>query len=128
MSRLAVAALSCAALAVAGCGSGERVFEAGEFVDEANAAGAGIELGERLVSTREGIEVHGFELTTGGGGSLTVTPDSAAATEEYERCDGSAALRCYRVANVVLGFEEEDLPRPDALTGVDAAVRALASD
>ena len=125
MRPAAFALLVCALLA--GCG-GERVFTASEFTDAVNDEGGGLELGEALVSTREGIEIYAIELSTGAEGSLTVTLDPDAGTEEYRRCDTSAALRCYRAANIVLAFQEEDLPDQGALAGIDGAIRSLAGD
>lgn len=137
--RRAATALSLAALAAA-AGCGEREYSASEFVEEANAHGAGLELGEPLLSSREDTEVYAVEVepvaATGelgadahdahGGGSLTITADSEAGAAEYERCEGAETLVCYRAANVVLAVEDE--LGADELVGVDGAIRALASD
>ena len=131
------ALLSVAALA-AGCGAKE--FGAQEFVREANARGAGLQLGEPLVSTREEMEIFAVELlptsATGevgpdqGGqraaGSLIVAPDIETGEEEYVRCEGAVTLVCYRAANVVLALEGQ--PGSPELVGVDGAIRALASE
>lgn len=135
-------AVGCAVLVIFG-GCGERSFEAEEFVDEANANGAELSLGEPLISTEEGIDVYALTLAESaepghsedpghaseehvhGGGSLTVTDGSDLAAEEYESCEGAATLICYRAANVVLAFEE--LP-PDERATMNAAIRAMASE
>ena len=75
-------------LLVSGCG-GERSFEADEFVDEANRAGAALVLGEPLTSLEEGADVYVVsfeeapapEVSAGhahSGGSLVVTEDAEA--------------------------------------------------
>jgi len=121
-----------------GCGGGERAFEAQEFVDAANAAGAGILLGPPLQSAREDVEV--FELrfsgssATGagpdaedehGGGSMAVAGDAATAEAEFERCERAVTLICYRAANVALILEGAG---SDEQARIDRAIRELASD
>ena len=124
------------ALLAAGC-SGERSFEADEFVDEVNAEGAGLVLGEPLTSLEEGADVYVVsfedapapEVSAGrahSGGSLVVTEDADAATAEFQRCEGAVTLTCYRAANVVLYFDAE--PTEPHVTKVDAAIRALAEE
>ena len=123
------------ALLFAGCG-GERTFEPAEFVDEANRQGAGMILGEQLTSIQEGVDVFslsfaeraGAEQDDHGhsGGSMIVTEDAEAATDELERCEGAVTLTCYRAANVVLYFDGE--PSDEHIAGVDAAIRGLAED
>lgn len=134
----ALAALGLGVVLLAACG--EREFDAAEFVAEANERGAGIELGEPLLSAREGTEVYGFDLEPQGtagaedhggghehaGGSLIVTADADAGRAELERCQGAVTLACYRAANVVLAVEGE--PGSPELAGLDAAIRALASE
>lgn len=136
---LALAAVALAALALAACGSGERTFGAEEFIDEANAHGASLELGEPLstsdadvelyaVTIEEPEEVHdsGGEPVIGhehGGGSLRVTDSVEDAEAEVERCEQAVSLFCYRAANVVLIFEQD--AEPEALSEVAAALRAL---
>lgn len=122
---------------MAGCGAHE--FDAQEFVEEANANGAGLELGEPLLSTREDVEIRAVEIAPasatgeverpGGahtGGSLIVASSVEAGEEEYERCEGAVTIVCYRAANVVLAVEGD--PGSAELVGVDGAIRALASD
>lgn len=134
--RFALAAGSVlATLVVTACG--EHSFEAEEFVDEANASGAGIELGEPLTTTESDTEVYALRIVAehaeatdgehahGGGGSLTVTEDSDAALARYEQCEAAATLLCYRVANVVLIVE--DALSPEDRSRLDAAVSSLAS-
>jgi|GEM_PF-3921560 hypothetical protein len=129
--RARVLPLIALALAAAACG-GERVFEPTEFVEEANAEGAGLELGEPLVAMREGLDV--YELRLAGAvqaardpervsGSLIVAADGEAALAEFRRCERTAALACYRVNNIVLALEGE--PDSPELAPLDAAVRAL---
>jgi hypothetical protein len=125
-----------AALTPSACG--ERSFEAEEFVDEANASGAGIELGEPLTTTESDAEVYALRIVAehaeatdgehahGGGGSLTVTEDDDVALARYEECEAAATLLCYRVANVVV-IVEDALP-PEDRSRLDAAVSSLASD
>jgi hypothetical protein len=123
------------ALLVASCG-GERTFEPEEFVDEANAAGAGLALGEPLTSIAEGVDVYALEFTApveetdghghGGGGSLVVTEDSGSATDEFERCEAAVSLTCYRAANVVLYFEAERTD--ERLIAVERAITELGSE
>lgn len=129
--------LAAAAIA-AGCGAHE--FDAQEFIDQANANGAGLELGEPLLSTRDGVEIYAVELlptsATGevgptgeqahGGGSLIVAEDAEAGQSEYARCEGAVTIVCYRAANVVLAVQGD--PGSAELVGVDGAIRALASD
>jgi hypothetical protein len=124
------------ALLAAGCG--EREFEPGEFVDAANEEGAGLVLGESLTSITEDVEV--FALTFeegdepagggghehGGGGSLLVAGDADSAAEEYERCEDTVSLTCYRAANVVLYFNAA--PSDEHVANVDAAIRALGDE
>lgn len=128
-------------LAVVGCGPGERTFEAQEFVEEANANGAGLELGEPLISTEADVSVYSLhisELPTGEGGlpagggheeiasgALTLLPDAEAGREEYERCETAVSLICYRAANVSLSFEGLT---PEQRARLDAAITAMASD
>ena len=126
-------------LAVAGCG-GERTYEPSEFVEEANAEGAGLVLGEPLTSIEEGVDVYAlsFEEEPGGhdeaepgghahsGGSLIVTEDADAAREEHARCEQAVTLVCYRAANVVLLFDAD--PSDEHVAKVDSAIRALATE
>lgn len=139
--RTAAALLAVAALAACG----ETEFDAEGFVSEANDRGAGLELGEPLLSAREETDVYAVEVerpsATGrpdgadehlgehehvGGGSLIVAADADAAKAEFERCEGAVSLVCYRAANVVLALEGE--PNSPELVGVDGAIRALASE
>src|SRR5687768_974805 len=123
-----------AVLALAGCGS-DRAFEPDEFVEEANAEGAGLVLGEPLTSIEEGVDVYAlsFEEEPGehdgpepgghahSGGSLIVTEDADAAREEHARCEQAVTLVCYRAANVVLLFDAD--PSDEHVTEVDSAIR-----
>jgi len=117
-----VAALAVSALALAGCGEG-RTFTAEEFVDEVNGEGVKLELGEELVTDREGQELYAVELAQvaelpGGerhtGGSISVSDDADGADEELASCQAAADLLCFRAANVVVvleggGIEAEQL-------------------
>jgi hypothetical protein len=125
------------ALIAAGCG-GDREFEAREFVDEANAKGADLVLGDSLASITEDVEVFAIGFAEnhdepdpgaggghehGGGGSMIVAGDSESASEEFARCESAVTLVCYRAANVVLYFDVE--PSDEHVAKVDAAIRAL---
>lgn len=132
----AVAVGLAAALANAACG--ERSFTAEEFIDEANAHGVEIALGESLSDEEGGAELYAItledeaaaagpagEIGIGqdhGGGSLRIEQDTEAAQAEYARCE-QAGLFCYRAANVVLVFEAD--AEPDALAELATALRAI---
>jgi hypothetical protein len=137
--RVALLALvAAAALTAAGCGSGEREFSAEEFVEEANAHGAALELGAPLDTPQEGAELYevvfgephageaGHGLEAPHGGTLRVTSDADAGEAEYARCEKTASLFCYRASNVVLVFDEE--AEPDSLAQVAAALKAMQGD
>lgn len=115
------------ALLAAGCG-GERTFDPPEFVDAANAEGAGLVLGDELVSIEEGVDVYAvtFAGESGHGGSLVLTGDADAAREEHRRCEEAVSLACYRAANVVLMLEDEE--GEEHMRKVDAAIRALGEE
>jgi hypothetical protein len=113
-----LAALIAVGIAIAGCGESRPAFSAQELVDQANANGAGLVLGEPLDIEREGAEAHEvtFEEVGAahadeasehghGGGTLTITADADAGLAEYERCESAATLLCFRAANAVLFFE-----------------------
>ena len=132
-------AASVAALAVAGCGV--PYGDAQEFVDAANAEGAGFELGPSLSTNDPTHDVYALELTGGpgladeadeegqahlGGGSLTVTESEDDAIAEYEECESAVSLLCYRAGNVAIILEGEI--RPGQRENVDAAITALGSD
>lgn len=125
-SALALAVALAALLAA--CGS--REFTAGEFVEAANAEGAGLVLGDELETLREGQSLHAVSFATPGGdgdhdgGTLVVTAGADAALAEYERCEGSATLVCYRAANVALYFE--GAPAPEDGAALEDALRAMA--
>jgi hypothetical protein len=130
-----ISAFALAIVTLAACG--ERSFEAEQFVEEANSHGAGLELGEPLISTEPEVEVYALRVAeeeaeraeeehAHGGGSLTVMEDGDAALAKYERCEAAATLLCYRAANVVVAFENS-LPTDDR-SRLDDAVRALGSD
>jgi hypothetical protein len=123
-------------LLIAGCG--EREFEPGEFVDAANEEGAGLVLGDSLTSITEDVEVYALAFEEadepagsgghehGGGGSLLVAGDAESAAGEYERCEETVSLTCYRAANVVLYFNAA--PSDEHVAKVDAAIRALGDE
>lgn len=135
---IAVAALLSvvAALSLAACG--ERSFTVEEFIDEVNANGVKLALGEPLSTEEGGAELYaitiedpaadtgaGGEIEIGqdhGGGSLRVEDDTEAAEAEYARCE-QAGLFCYRAANIVLIFEAD--AEPDALAELARALRAI---
>jgi hypothetical protein len=105
--------LAGAALAVAGCGSGEREFDAETAIAELNEAGAGLVLGEPLATTIAGTEVRviSFAGDAGpvdgdgpGSGAVVILEDVAAAQAEFRRCESAVSFVCFRAANVVLRF------------------------
>jgi hypothetical protein len=136
-----LAAIACfAAAALTACGSDERTFTAQEFVDEANAHGTRLTLGEPLPTDEPGTALYGVTIEgpgaehpgaapaipeEGGGGSLRVEETAEAAEAEYARCD-QAGLLCYRAANVVLVFEQD--VDPESLAALARAIRALEGD
>lgn len=106
------AALAMAAAVASGCG-GEREFDEQTVTAALNEAGAGLVLGEPLPVGTEGVEIHAVSLdpqVTGGGtgphsdGALVVLADSAAAEDEFARCQSAIDFTCFRAANVVLRF------------------------
>lgn len=131
-----LAGIAVTLLGAVGCG-GERAFEPAEFVEEANAKGAGLVLGEPLASIEEGVEIYSISFTeepgegrgsepgdhSHSGGSLIVTEDAESARAEHARCEDAVTLVCYRAANVVLLFDTD--PSDEHVAKVDAAVRAL---
>lgn len=132
-SRLPIIVLGAVSLMALG-GCGERTFSAQEFISEANAQGASLALGEPLDTTRDGTEIYAVGIAppgagpaqASGAGSVTITEDSDAGLAEYERCESTGALLCYRASNVALLLEDEFSPAQ--LKKIEAAFRALASD
>jgi hypothetical protein len=135
MRQAPAALLAIAALAAAGCG--ERTFTASELVDAANEKGAQLALGEQLTTSRGGAEVYVVtsagssgeanpQLEGGGGkGTLIVADGTEGGAGEFERCEATADLTCFRAANVVLRFESLDAPDQARISG---AISALASE
>ena len=106
-------------------------------VDAANAEGAVLILCESLTSITEDVEVFAVSFEEGdepaagghehdGGGSLMVTGDSDSAREEFERCQSTSSLTCYRAANVVIYFDAP--PQEEHVARVEAAIRALGDE
>ena len=133
----AAALLASALLLATGCG-GEREFDAGEFVDAANAEGAELARGEQITTTPAGEPVYSIRFAAPAGGepnpqlqsgrssgTMIVAGDAAGAGSEYDHCESSADLTCFRAANVVLRFE--GMAAADRAR-VSGAVSALASD
>lgn len=117
-----VAAACAFALTGAACGEGgSRTFEPQEFVDAANAEGAGLALGDSLRSSEPEVEeVYELEFEGGEhsgeseseehadeGASLIVGADDEAAIAAYERCEATVTLLCFRAANVAIVFRGE---------------------
>lgn len=116
-ATLLATALALAAGATSGCGS-ERDFDAVSVTDALNEAGAGLELGDPLPVSTEGVEIHEVGLdhdaeAPGPGseaghshsdGALIVLEDSVAAEEEFARCESAVDFTCFRASNVVLRF------------------------
>jgi hypothetical protein len=137
-------------VALAGCGSGERTFDAQDFAAELSDRGVTLELGEPLQSESETVDaVYGVDIADGEasngaqagdgsggggkgeeahppGGSLTITSDSDAAVAEYQRCEAAVSLLCYRAANALLVFDDA-LP-PEDQARVERAIRALGEE
>jgi hypothetical protein len=142
-ARLVLSALT--GLAIVACGSSERTFTAQEFVEELDARGATLELGQKLSTDDPDAELYAVENPEekhGGGheseqaeeehghahsgGSLRVTESASRAEEEFQRCEGAVTLLCYRAANVVLVFEQE--ADPEFLGRLTVAISALAAE
>jgi hypothetical protein len=139
-------ALALAVVGAAACGSSERTYTAEEVVQELNARGASLELGQPLSTDDPDAELYAVEMEAGeehsgearpqdakgelghehSGGSLKVTESSDRAEEEFQRCEKAVTLLCYRAANVVLLFEQE--ADPEQLAELTVAIRALGSD
>jgi hypothetical protein len=106
-----------AAWALAGCGGeDERTFDAESFVAAANQHNAGLVLDAPLDSTREELEIYELRFAGAGaapeeavdahgGGTLVVAASDEEALAEYERCERSATLICFRAANVAIYLE-----------------------
>ncbi|MFN8114125.1 MAG: hypothetical protein U0R51_13125 [Solirubrobacterales bacterium] len=134
----AAAAIVAAATALAfGCG-GEKDFSADEFVDSANAEGAELALGEQITTTPADEPVYSVRFAAPAGddpnpqlqsgdssGTMVVAGDATSAGDEFDHCESSADLTCFRAANVVLRFE--GMAASDRAR-VSGAVSALASD
>jgi hypothetical protein len=132
---LTLLAIILAALA-AGCG-GERTFTAEEFVEEINAEGAAMEIGEVITENQDGLEILEVSFSepavtpTGGRaessahGAMLVLGDAEEAVDEVARCESAPAFTCFRAANVVVRFEEI---LPEEQARVTQAFEALASE
>lgn len=129
------AALVAALAGLAGCGS-ETTFSAQEAVDEVNRHGAGLELGEFLTTSEEGAEVYSVSFAEatapqGGdhahiGGTLVINDDGESALSEYERCERSASLICFRAANALIVFD--DSAAAQDLEQLEDALRSMAAE
>ena len=116
MPPRALIAAALTATAISGCG-GERTFEPEEFVDEIDENGGELVLGEVLTTREDGVDIHVLRSSaeedtqlSGQSGSATmlVLGDAGDAEDEFERCESAPVLTCFRVANVVLRFEDMD--------------------
>jgi hypothetical protein len=128
-------------------GCGEATFDAREFVDRANAEGAGLELGEELTATAEDVEIWAVRFADASGrippaspgasggsvrvpdlahgaASLAVVESAGDAEEEFERCEATATLTCFRAANVVVRVENATNQEIDRLTEAIAALES----
>jgi hypothetical protein len=126
--------------AVAGCGEDDqRTFNASGFIAAANDRGAGLVLDAPLESSRGELELYELRFEgagagtapqeavhTHGGGTLVVAPSDEEALAEYERCESSASLICYRAANVALYLE--GALAPGDIKRLEAAVGSMAAD
>ena len=95
------------------------------FVKDANAKGAGLELGPSLGSSQPGKKTYEVDLVAapatphpsgseGNGlrGSLSTYDSQGAADSGRQECEAATGLLCYQAANVVLVFESS---RPNAV-------------
>ena len=121
-------------LALTGCGSEGREFTAAELVEELHSNGAPLQLEGPLANDQEHLEVYDLSVSTpnspdahghAGGATLTISEDEEAAVAEFQRCESSLTLTCFRVANGVLQLGDGD---PELLAEVEAAVRAMESE
>ncbi len=137
--RLTLSLLAAAAAIPLGACGGEDTLSAEQFVDRANAEGAGMLLGEPLPASGP-IEVFSVELAeTGeepraagsqdghedGAASLAITGDEEAGVVELERCEGALTITCYRVENVVLRVQSGE---PRELERIESAIGALGGE
>lgn len=134
--RRAAVTLFVLALSLAACG-GERTFSAQSLIDEVNAEGAGLELGDVIATTPDGLDVHQVRLAapaespTGkvtapeGDGALVVLDDAGAAEDELARCESAPAFTCFRAANAVLRFENLF---PEEQARISTAFQAIATE
>jgi hypothetical protein len=127
--RAALLLLAGAGLAIAACG-GERGFDAEAIVEEMNAKGAELAVGEELPSTEAGVEVRvievgGAEPSPSGetaAGTVVVLDDAEAASAEFGRCQAAISFVCFRAANTVLRFTNLDRAQQEQLS---AALREI---
>jgi hypothetical protein len=129
MLKRRVAVLVAVPSLLAACGD-SATFTAEEFVDQVNAEGVELSLGQPLQTTQEGQELYDVQLQPvaelpgdeGGGGhshsagSLSVFDDVEGADSEIESCRGAADLLCYQAGNVVVvlqtgGIEAQQLAK-----------------
>lgn len=129
--------IGAAVIAGTGCGGGEDAgtYNAEGFVAAANQYNADLAITTALDSEREGVELYEIRFTASdppaeadtvearGGGTLVVTDSDDQALAEYERCEATGELFCFRAANVALYFDGA-LARAD-LARLAAALTAL---
>ena len=85
---VAVAALGMGlAAALSGC-SGEKVFTAEEFVQRANAEGAGFELEDELISSSGDMKIWALHLSDDREGTSPAAPDGQADPQEEDDRSG----------------------------------------
>lgn len=140
LRSLGIAGFGVVALLAAGCGGGgEEVYTAEEFVESINAHGASVTLGPVLTTNSDGVEIlsvtlselaaqpasAGVEGDNHGSGAVIVLEDSAEANAEFERCQGSLSLICFRAANSVLRFEGLFPAEQERIT---SSIEALATE
>ena len=119
--ELAALSLAVVALSTAGCGSGQS-FTAPEFIGRINAEGVSIELGQRLASGGDAKELYAVKLPRlpgepappagseggpGASGSLYVYGDADGANDQFDACQRSGGLHCFRAANIAVVLDEE---------------------
>jgi hypothetical protein len=101
MHRLWMGASAAALILSFGACGDDQTYTARRLVSELNDHGAALELGEELLSSRDGIEPHALRSAEGASGSVTITPDRDAGRAEYERCRSAGPLVCFHAENAV---------------------------
>jgi hypothetical protein len=123
-----IVVLACAAFA----GCGERKFEDEELIDELNAAGAGLLLGESLPATSDDVAVTTVSFMSPAAhdpgphehaaGAVAISADEDAAVEAFDQCQAAVDFTCFRAGNAVIRFTGIT---PDEQARLTAALQSL---